>query len=286
MKKLLCFLMFIQIILFHQIGYSKDFEKVEHISKKMQFKNPGADNTIIVDNFFGSVNVTGYDGDEIHLNIRKKIKASSERKIETAKKKVKLDITEEDDMIEFFVEGHFRRHNRDSISWFGYKRPGYIVYFDFDLKIPRETHIEVKTVNDGDITIKNVDGDYIVNNVNSSINMENISGSGDVYTVNGSVMIDFEKNPRADCEFGSLNGKVTLNFMPKLDADFRLKTFNGAFFSDFPVSHLPTNAKISTEGNYKKTYKIDKTTNVRIGNGGPTINLKGFNGDMYILNKE
>ncbi len=253
----------------------------------MHFKNPGAEKTIIVDNVFGSVNVTGYDGDEIYLSVRKKIAARSENKIEIAGEKVKLDITEEDDMIEFFVDGPFRHHhNRDSVSWFGYRGTGYVVYFDFELKIPRETRIEVKTVNDGDITIKNVAGDYIINNVNGNINMEKISGSGDVYTVNGSVLIDFKKNPRADCRFGSLNGEVKLYFMPKLDADFQLKTFNGAFFSDFQVSYLPTNAKISSEGKHKKTYKIDKTTNVRIGNGGPAIDLDGFNGDMYILSKE
>lgn len=286
MKMMICLFLFIQIIFFQQISYSSDLEKVEYINKSMHFKNPDAEKTIIIDNVFGSVKVTGYEGDEIQLNIRKTIKASSKNKIETAEEKVKLEITEDDNTIEFFVDGPFRYHNHKSKSWRGYSHNDYAVYFDFDLKIPHETNIEVRTVNDGDITIYNVEGDYNVNHVNGSIDMDKISGSGDVYTVNGSVNIDFKKNPGADCRFGSLNGEVTLNFMPKLDADFHLKTFNGEFFSDFPVSHLPAKAKISTEGNLKKTYKLNKTTNVRIGSGGPVINLDGFNGDMYILSKE
>jgi len=33
----------------------------------------------------------------------------------------------------------------------------------------------------------------------------------------------------------------------------------------------------------KTTYRTDPWTPVRVGDGGPSIELDGFNGDMYVL---
>jgi hypothetical protein len=146
--------------------------------------------------------------------------------------------------------------------------------------------VELSTVNDGEIVVKNIDGDYDVHNVNGGIDMEKIGGSGEVYALNGDVTIDFVKNPSKNSRFGSLNGEVRLYFRPNLSADFYLKTFNGEIFSDFPVSYLPLRAETLSEkkrGRY--VYKVNRQTAVRAGDGGPEIELDGFNGDMFILEK-
>ncbi len=113
--------------------------------------------------------------------------------------------------------------------------------------------------------------------------MEKISGAGHVYAVNGSIRIAFTKNPRKDSYFGSLNGNVDVTFQPGFSADLHIKTFNGKAYSDFPFTYLPkTLPKPLRKKNGKYVYKSNRGSNVRVGKGGPKIELDGFNGNIYI----
>ena len=116
--------------------------------------------------------------------------------------------------------------------------------------------------------------------------MEAIGGSGDVYTVNGDVSVGFTKNPSNDCRFGTLNGELRLYFLPRLSADFLLETFNGEIYSDFTMESLAHKRTVDIERNGKTVYKTEKGMRVRAGKGGPQIHLDGFNGDMFILEKD
>jgi hypothetical protein len=263
-----------------------DIEKTERIEKIVMFKNPDADNLMIIDNVFGDIRVTGYKGKEIQMRAIKTIEARSQEKVKEAEEEVFLDIVEENDLIEFYVDGPFRERGRRGVHWRGYRREGYKVRYDFEVKVPYGVNLELKTVNEGEIIVIGIKGDYIVNNVNGGIQMEDINGSGEVYSVNGDVIIDFMKNPQKNCRFGALNGEVRLYFLPKLSADFYLKTFNGEIFSDFPVHYLPVKpVKYEKEKKGLRVYKVNRMTAVRCGDGGPEIELDGFNGDMFILEK-
>ena len=263
-----------------------DAVKKEDIEKTFRFKDPKADNLLIVDNIWGDVIVRGTNGSEIKMKARKHFSARTESALGEMEEEVYLDITEEDDTVELFVEGPFRDcdgRRRRRRSWW---RDHHEARYDFEIEVPKGTALEISTVNDGQIVIKGVDGDYAVKNVNGGIEMEKIGGSGEVYAVNGDVIVDFVKNPSKNSRYGSLNGEVRLYFLPKLSADFYLKTFNGEVFSDYPVSYLPVQAKTSSEkrkGRY--VYKVNRRTAVRAGSGGPEIELDGFNGDMFILKK-
>ena len=263
-----------------------DAKKEEDIERTLRFADPKANNLLIVDNVWGDVVVTGTNGSEIKVKAKKVFRARSEAALAEMEEVVYLDINEESDMIELYVEGPFRdrdgrtRHQR---SWW---RDHHEARYDFEIQVPRGTFLEVSTVNDGEVIIQDVEGDYDVHNVNGGIAMEKIGGSGEVYTVNGDVTVDFVKNPMKHSRYGSLNGDVRLYFLPKLSADFYLKTFNGEIFSDYPVAYLPIQAKTSSEkkgGRY--IYKVNRQTAVRTGQGGPEIELDGFNGDMFILKK-
>lgn len=273
------------ILVFLGQSVARDIEKSRKIEKTYRFKNPNAKNIVIVDNVFGSVTVTGYNGQDVQVIARKTIKAKSDEKYNEGDERIYLDIAEEDALLELYVDGPFRNHGRRSRGWRGYRREGYSVQFDFEVRVPRNTHIEVRTVNDGEISIKEIDGDYEVHNVNGGIEMNKIGGSGDVYTVNGEVTVDFTRNPTKDSRYGSLNGETRLYFQDPLSADFTLKTFNGEVFSDFPVNYLPMKAETTEKKNGKYVYKTGRKTSVRTGKGGPSILLDGFNGDMFILKK-
>jgi hypothetical protein len=167
--------------------FSSDVEKTEKIEKTFRFKDPKSKNLLIVDNVFGSIEVAGYNGEDVVVKAEKIIRAKSDTKMEEAQEQVYLDIAEEDTLIELYVDGPFRDHNghRRSRGWWGFERSEWEVCFNFQIKVPVETHLEISTVNDGEIHVRKITGDYRIHNVNGGIGMDEIGGSGDVYTVNG-----------------------------------------------------------------------------------------------------
>jgi len=156
------------------------------------------------------------------------------------------------------------------------------VKYDFEIKVPRHTTYELRTVNEGGIHVDGVNGDFEVHNVNGSIEMRNVAGSGAARTVNGEVAVLFTANPRTACTFASINGAIDLGFRPDLSADFRIKTFNGAVYTDFDMTALPTRLVSNESSPGRQRFKADAYTSTRVGDGGPVIQIDGFNGEIRI----
>jgi len=264
---------------------SADIERTETIQKTLRFGTADGDKLVVVDNVFGSIEVKGYDGDEVRINVRKTVVARSEKKAAKADEEVELRIFEEDDVIELYVDGPFRERNRRGNNWHGIKREGYKVVFDFEVEVPKNCSVELHTVNNGDISVSSVEGGFDVKNVNGGIEMTGVGGSGEVFTVNGKLTVEYRSNPEGNCSFGTVNGDVRLYFQRGLSADFYMETMNGDVYTDFNVAGLPVRTTTSDSRNGKKVYKVGHTTGVRAGKGGPEIELKTLNGDMFILSR-
>ena len=273
----------IAILLLALTGMATAQEKKEDRIEKQFAYQPGQ--TIVVDNVFGGVTVKGHDGNTVELRVLRSTTARNAEMLARAEEQVIMDITEEPDLLEFYVDGPFRHQDGRSHKN-NYRERDYKVIMDFELRVPREAAIRIETVMDGDISIQDVKGNFEVRHVKGDIIMEGIQGSGEAYAVNGDVRLDFEKNPQGDCRFGALNGEVRMRFQRDLNADFELKTFNGKFFTDFELTSLPDKAFQEVKRNGKTVYKASRHTAVRAGRGGPAILLDGFNGNMYILDKQ
>jgi len=194
---------------------------------------------------------------------------------------VTLDIEEDGNTIDLYVNGPFRNSEEQGDNH-EHKHPGYAVHYDFTLLVPYQTSLTLKTVTEGDISVKNIEGNFHVNNVNGEIEMIDVSGSGDAHTVNGKVEVSFTKNPNSNCSFKTITGDVKINFQPDLSADFWLKTFTGDAFSDFPVSYLPSKPGKEARKEGKFVYKSNNITGLRIGKGGPEIKMDTMTGDILI----
>jgi hypothetical protein len=184
-----------------------DVEKKEEIRQTLKFSSSTGSKQVEVDNVNGSITVTGYDGQEVQLVANKTIQARSQEKIQEAQEKVRLEITEQNNEIKLYVDGPFRCRD-GSVNYRGDRYYGYSVYFDFELKVPREAGVYLKTINDGDVKVENIAGDYEIENINGGITMLEVSGAGRVYALNDDVKILFAKNPSGDSYFGSLNGDI------------------------------------------------------------------------------
>ena len=261
------------------------FEEKEEIRKTLKFQDPSKPKELFVDNIWGSIEVVGYRGKEVKLLVHKTTKGRNKEKIQKAKEEVELEITEEGNTIDIYVDGPFRDCNKRR-RWRNWQNPGYQVHYDFEFKVPHKTDLYLKTVNSGDIEVNNVEGEFEVKNVNGRIKMSEVAGAGDAHTVNGNVKVLFSRNPESDCSFRTVNGDVEITFRPNLSADFLLKTFNGNAYTDFSVSYMPVKKSVSKRHKRKYVYKSNRFFGVRTGKGGPEIKFDTLNGDILIDKKK
>jgi hypothetical protein len=258
-----------------------DVEQNETIQKTYPLSG-ATPKKVIVDNVNGSIHVSGYPGGDVRLVAHKRLRADSPEAAERARRDVRLDTSQDANTVRFYVDGPFRcRDGGIHID----RDPGYEVKYDFELQVPHDTAIDLKTVNDGQIAVENVAGDYKVDNINGGVEMTEISGSGKVYALNGRVKVSFRENPREKSSFGSLNGEVRVSFQPDFNADLRFKTFNGGVYTDYSVTSLPLPTAAPERHNGKFVYKSNEWSAVRVGHGGPELSFDAFNGNIRILNR-
>jgi hypothetical protein len=251
-------------------------EKIEK-----SFAMPAAHRSLEIDNVWGSIEVVGTSSDQARLTVNKSIRAESKEKLEQARKDVTLDITQQPDSLKLYVNGPFRCDCHDCTRF--RDDQGYIVKMDFQLQVPRDIDIKIKTVNEGRVSVRDINGSFLVRNVNGDIQIHNIAGSGTARTVNGPVKVSFRQNPREASDFQTVNGNIELQFARDLSADFRFKTFNGGIYSDFPVTALPVAGMQQERHGAKVVFRADRYTGARIASGGPQIKVENLNGDIRIL---
>ena len=284
LKSLRQSLFFALFLLFSTNAVSAEEEK-DVIRKTLRFADANADNWLEIDNIHGSINVRGHSGDEVLVVVNRTIWGRSADKIEEAKEEIVLDVYERNDDITLFVDAPYRAPD-GSINYRGSGRYGYKVTMDFEVTVPFGVNIELKTINDGEISVRNVRGDFKIKNVNGGVEMDGLSGSGKVYALNGEVKVAFDENPSKKSYFGSLNGDVEVTFRSRLSSDLFFKTFNGQVYTDFDFSKLPMRSKEKRRRDGKKMiYSSNKQFGVRIENGGPELEFDAFNGNIYVLKK-
>ncbi len=235
---------------------------------------------VVVDNVFGSIRVTGTDGDVVRMEAVETIEADDDAALERARREVELLIQSDRRLLDLYVDGPFRDRRRR--GWARHQRdPGYRVAYDFVIAVPRDAEIEVSTVNDGEISVLGVHGDFDVSNVNGGIELHDLRGSGRVHTVNGPITAHFSRSPRAVSDFKTINGDVEVFFPADLSADLELKSRFGELWSEFDIAPLAVPpAERRTEGD---TTVIELgAPMVRVARGGPRLSFETLNGDVLI----
>jgi len=239
------------------------------------FNLTAANKVLDVDNIFGSIEVTGGQGDQVQLVVDKTISAESKDRMEAAKKEVTLDITDQPDLLKLYVNGPFRCNcgngSGGCVNWNGDR--GYTVKMDFQLQVPRNIEVRLKTVNSGHVRVQDVTGNFSVHNVNGGVEMQNVAGSGVAKTVNGPVKVTFRENPREKSDFATINGNVDLYFVRGLAGDFEMTS-------------LPAQPASAERRGTKFVFRSDRFTGGRVGSGGPEIKAENLNGDIRVLERQ
>jgi DUF4097 and DUF4098 domain-containing protein YvlB len=244
---------------------------------------PGA-HLVIVDNVNGSIEVTGEPGNDVHMEVTKRIRAESAERMEAAKREVKLDEQQSGDTLKLYVDGPFRCNCDDRSQRHGHQ--GYNVNYDFKLRVPSGARIDLYTVNGGGISVRGVGGDFDVRNVNGDIEMNDVTGSGKAHTVNGPVKVVYAANPKGPLSFETVNGSVDVAFRKGFGAEARMETLNGGMYTDYEVYAAAIEPAGATRQNGKFVLRRGGATAVRVGAGGPELRMKTVNGDIFIRDRE
>ena len=260
-------------------GHAQQYK--EHISKQFTLQS----GVVAIYNVSGSVKVEGYSGDKVIFEVDKTISADDSRTLEEGKKEFKLEFEQVGDSVIAYISAPYdSRPHRNSRNWDNHRRIEYHSKLEFTVKVPNSMSLDVGTVNDGNVVVKDVGGSLKVNNVNGSITIENAKGTTRAHTVNGGVTVTYLGVPPEPSSYYSVNGALKVSYPANLNADFEFKTMNGQYYTDFPnVEILPTKVTKTENKNGEGTvYKLNKNSGVRIGSGGKLFKFETLNGNIYI----
>ena len=275
----------IALVLFLAAGLSpgrEDEPILERETTRQSFELPaGTAPRLIVDNYFGHIEIRHHDALRIDLELTRTVRGGSPEKLEQARREVRLEVTAEGGTLDLYVDAPYRERRWRDRHWH-WRDPGYRVIYDFVLWVPSRIDLEVKTVSDGDVRISGTHGDFKVANVNGAVEMREIGGSGSARTVNGGVKVTFRNNPRGDSDFATVNGDVEVHFRSGLEADFRLQSAFGELWSEFEVEPLPGLPATESIENGRRVIRTDGAARVRVGAGGASHSFETLTGDVRI----
>lgn len=275
----------------------KKIKKTETIKKELQFSTASPDNILVLDNVYGSIDVEGYNGSTIQIEVIKTVSADTQEDLQQGMKEIGIKSAAKDDAVYVYLDspysrfdletGVFEHHEFNFSSRRSYKHRKKRMYryrLDFKVKVPKNASIDVKAVNRGNITVKDVQGKLlIVHNINGAIDMKNVSGKTDVNALNKDINITYAKNPTEESWYRSLNGDINVKFKDNLGATISYKTMNGEFFTNFDVQKTTPKLTKTTERKNRGTkYKVDSSRHFKIGNGNVHLHFNQLNGDAIL----
>jgi hypothetical protein len=157
---------------------------------------------------------------------------------------------------------------------------------DLEIEVPRRTNLALSTVNQGVIRVEGVDGEIEVGDVNGSITLSDVSGSVVAHTINGNVTATIARaSPQKPMAFASLNGAIDVTLPASIKANLKLRSDNGDIHTDFDVHTLPPPSRAvedTRRSDGRHRIEVNKAIYGSVNGGGAEIELRTFNGSVYV----
>jgi hypothetical protein len=164
--------------------------------------------------------------------------------------------------------------------------PGLLQGRSFDIQVPVKTNLHLAVVSNGNVSVSDVDGDFELNTINGQVMLANVSGSVVAHTINGKLQATLARIA-ADkpMSFTSLNGVVDVTLPAAVKATFKLRSDQGDVFTDFDLQSVPApKPAVQDSGRAGGKYRIEVNNAIygAVNGGGPEIELRTFNGSVYL----
>jgi DUF4097 and DUF4098 domain-containing protein YvlB len=206
-----------------------------------------------LDNVNGSVQVEGWDRDEVEVHAVKSAQTDAR-----ALEEVKIEVQSTPGTIA--VHTHYPSTQSGEVA------------VEYHIRVPNRTLLAcVQTVN-GSLRVSGVNAGGDLKSVNGNVEVTDSSGRFSAKTTNGDVHMELRKlNEGAPMNLETVNGSVLLGLPSNASADLRVRNTNGDLYSDFPVS--------STEATPGA-----RAFHGRLGHGGGgPISVRTVNGGIRLL---
>lgn len=119
---------------------------------------------------------------------------------------------------------------------------------EFNILVPRNTNLVLRTEAGGDIHVEGVEGDIDIQSMNGEVTLKDIASSAVVNTMNGEVHVSFSKAPAKPVSLSSMNGEIDLRLPGDTKANLRMRTHNGSIRTNFPEGALQTKTEKTAKG--------------------------------------
>jgi hypothetical protein len=157
---------------------------------------------------------------------------------------------------------------------------------DMTIQVPTASSLDLRSMNDGNIVIENVDGNFELQAVNGSIILKNVSGNVIANSMNGDVEATIARiSGNKPLSFSTMNGDIDVTLPTSTKADFKMRSQQGNIYSDFDVKlkQTPQNVEEAEQtglGRYRISF--DKAIYGTVNGGGQEISFATFTGDIFI----
>jgi hypothetical protein len=157
---------------------------------------------------------------------------------------------------------------------------------DLDIQVPVKTNLNIQTMNGQSIVVDGIDGDIEVTALNGPVTLTNVSGSVMAHSMNSKVVVSLrEVSGNKPMSVSSMNGVVDLTLPANTKANLKMRAESGEIYSDFDIKMgqtSPPTIEDSRSRGGRLRADINKTIDGTINNGGPDIELRTINGNIYI----
>jgi hypothetical protein len=157
---------------------------------------------------------------------------------------------------------------------------------NLSIQVPARTNLSLRTVNGGNIVIEDVEGEIEVSNTNGSVLLNNVAGSVVAHATNGRIVASLRDiTPDKPMSFSSMNANVDVTLPSTAKANLKMRTDNGETYTDFDIQLRPGSLSAAEDTrNRGGRFRIvtERTINGTINGGGPDLDLRTLNGNIYI----
>ncbi|MGH9638813.1 MAG: hypothetical protein ACRD3Y_02025 [Bryobacteraceae bacterium] len=158
---------------------------------------------------------------------------------------------------------------------------------DLTITVPLHSSLQLSGMSGGGIDVEHVDGEVDANELSGNITLKHVDGPIVAHSLNGEIVAILDRlDSSKPSSFSTMNGNIDVTLPADAKADLRMKTDNGAVYSDFDVNLGRSNSVIETGPGHMKNgkYRVRFNRVVRgaINGGGPELQFTTFNGQIYI----
>ncbi|MDD3178773.1 MAG: DUF4097 family beta strand repeat-containing protein [Opitutaceae bacterium] len=196
------------------------------------FSDPAKSGTLKVDLLWADLHIRGSDSAEVRILTTMPSRGAATPQpdgLRRLDKDVSFDVVEKNNVITLTIgDGGIPSTVHDA---------------QFEIEVPKSTALVLRTEAGGDIRIDNVEGDIDINSMNGEVILNGVAGSTVVNTMNGGIKTTYKSTPQKPVSLSSMNGEIALQLPADTKANVRLRTHNGAIYTDFPESAMPTRSE-------------------------------------------